>query len=194
MLATLLVLPLTFIAGVLTDHLWKRVGLEHPGVHEMLEILGTTPAPGLRAMIYLSAILIAPLFEELLFRGHVQTLLVGAFARTLSPRPDDLVPAVEVPPRDTPLEAAAPSVLGYAPPPSHASPSAGAGARWLAIVVTSVLFALVHGAVWMMPPIFFFSLCLGYVYERTGNLWAAIAVHLLFNLVNVVLFVNAFGR
>src|SRR5688572_21206538 len=100
----------------------------------------------------------------------------------------------EVSQHPAPFEPAAQPVLEYAPPPVRASPHAGAGARWLAIVVTSVLFALVHGAVWMMPPIFFFSLCLGYVYERTANLWAAIAVHLLFNLVNVALFVSVAGR
>jgi membrane protease YdiL (CAAX protease family) len=159
----------------------------------MLEILGATPAPGLRAMIYLSAIVVAPLFEELLFRGHIQTLLSGAFARVFSPGPSDIARAIEASSRAASPEPTAQPVLEYAPPP-RAPSSTGTGARWLAIVVTSVLFALVHGAVWMMPPIFFFSLCLGYVYERTGNLWAAIAVHLLFNLVNVALFVNAFGR
>ena len=73
-------------------------------------------------------------------------------------------------------------VLDYAPPPPRSARPAGAGIRWLAIVITSVLFALVHGALWMMPPIFFLSLCLGYVYERTANLWAPITVHLMFNL------------
>jgi hypothetical protein len=37
-LASLLVLPLTFIASVVTDRLWRLVGLEHPQAHEMLEI------------------------------------------------------------------------------------------------------------------------------------------------------------
>ena len=82
-------------------------------------------------------------------------------------------------------------VLEYAPPPRRATTPPGAGVRWLAIVVTSVLFALVHGALWMMPPIFFLSLCLGYVYERTGNLWAPVTVHLAFNLVSVTIFVSS---
>ena len=196
-LASLLVLPLTFIASVLTDRLWKLVGLEHPGAHEMLEILGQTHSPGLRALIYLSAIVVAPLFEELLFRGHLQTLLVAAFSAIASPVPAPLPAPAPGPAQiadDAAIECPAPHgqpVLDYAPPPRRDSTPAGAGARWLAITITSVLFALVHGALWMMPPIFFLSLCLGYVYERTGNLWAAITVHLMFNLASVTIFISS---
>jgi membrane protease YdiL (CAAX protease family) len=43
----------------------------------------------------------------------------------------------------------------------------------------------------MMPPIFFLSLCLGYIYERTANLWAPITVHLMFNLASVTIFVSS---
>jgi membrane protease YdiL (CAAX protease family) len=194
LVAALLVLPLTFVAGVVTDKFWQVVGLEHPGVHEMLEILGGTTAPSLRVLIYASAILVAPVFEELLFRGHIQTLLVSAFARVQSPAHASDQPAPEPSPQPPPIEPPAQPVLEYAPPPTRAPSPPGPGARWLAIGVTSVLFALVHGALWMMPPIFFLSLCLGYLYERTGNLWGPISLHLLFNLVNVAVFVNMFGR
>jgi membrane protease YdiL (CAAX protease family) len=153
LLSALLVLPLTFMAVVLTEQLWNWVRLEHPGIHEMLKILSEADDPGLRVMICISAILVAPLFEELLFRGHVQTLIVTALAARFT--------------------------------------WASAGARWAAIVITSVLFALVHGELWMMPPIFFLSLCLGYLYERTANLWAPIVVHLAFNAFNVGVFLFA---
>jgi membrane protease YdiL (CAAX protease family) len=54
------------------------------------------------------------------------------------------------------------------------------GRRWLAIVVTSLFFAGMH------PPdhfavIFALSLSLGYLYERTGNMWANITFHAAFN-------------
>lgn len=189
-LASLIVLPLTFIAAVLTDKFWQLVGLEHPGVHELLEILGETQAPDLRALIYASAIVVAPLFEELLFRGHLQTLLVAAFTLKTSmatASADDPSNGAAREPVDQP-------VLDYAPPPTRVRPLPGVGVRWLAIVITSVLFALVHGAFWMMPPIFILSMCLGYVYERTGNLWTPITVHFFFNLANVTLFVSALGR
>jgi membrane protease YdiL (CAAX protease family) len=62
-----------------------------------------------------------------------------------------------------------------------------AGARWLAVIVTSVIFACVHPW-WSWPPIFVLAVCLGYVYERTGNLWACIFIHALFNGAEVYYF------
>jgi membrane protease YdiL (CAAX protease family) len=135
----------------------------------------------MRLLIYASAVVVAPFFEELLFRGHVQTLL-GRFLRGV------IVPL----PR---LAAASPGepVLSYESAADR-SLRDEATARWLAILITSALFALVHEALWMMPPIFLLSICLGYVYERTGSLWAAIVVHTMFNLVNVLIFVALAAR
>jgi len=59
---------------------------------------------------------------------------------------------------------------------------------WVAIVVASIAFTLVHGHLWLMPPIFFLSLCLGVVYERTNNLWAPIFIHAAFNAASTALF------
>jgi membrane protease YdiL (CAAX protease family) len=42
-----------------------------------------------------------------------------------------------------------------------------------------------------MLPIFLLSLGLGYVYERTGNLWSAIFMHLFFNAAQFTLFLFA---
>jgi membrane protease YdiL (CAAX protease family) len=64
----------------------------------------------------------------------------------------------------------------------------GAAARWGAIVLTSLCFAAIHPGLWMMPPIFFLSLCVGYAYERTGNLWAPITMHAVFNTTSTILY------
>ena len=40
-----------------------------------------------------------------------------------------------------------------------------------------------------MPPIFLLALCLGYAYERTGNLWTTITMHALFNTTCTLLFI-----
>jgi membrane protease YdiL (CAAX protease family) len=164
--ASLLILPLSFLAAMLTDRVWDWMNLEHPGSHEMLQILAKAESPPLRVLIYLSAMAIAPVFEELLFRGHVQTMLVQLLTGS-KPEPE--------------------TAAASSPPPRHRQDSA---VRWAAILITSGLFALVHGAFWMMPPIFFLSVCIGYVYERTGNLWAPVVVHMIFNTANVIVFVN----
>ena len=79
---------------------------------------------------------------------------------------------------------ASPPVVRYEP----AAPDA-AWQRWAAVVVTSALFALVHAA-WSAPPIFILSVGLGYAYERTGNLWVPITMHLLFNAIQTLFFLN----
>ena len=58
----------------------------------------------------------------------------------------------------------------------------------LAIVVTSLLFAAMHLPQWPAPiAIFLLSLGLGTLYQRTGSLLAAIAMHGTFNGFNTVL-------
>jgi membrane protease YdiL (CAAX protease family) len=66
--------------------------------------------------------------------------------------------------------------------------------RWASVILTSIVFTIFHGELWMMPPIFLLSLCLGWIYERTQNLWAAIVVHALFNASSVVYFFVSFNR
>jgi len=63
-------------------------------------------------------------------------------------------------------------------------------ARWLAVIIVSLLFAMVHES-WSRPPIFVLALCLGYAYERTGNLWTPIFLHAMFNGVEVAMFLHS---
>lgn len=79
----ILAVPMTFASAVLTQWLWNALSIEHPGAHELLTIFGDQPSRVLRALIILSAILLAPIYEEMLFRGHVQTMLVAAFSKLL---------------------------------------------------------------------------------------------------------------
>jgi membrane protease YdiL (CAAX protease family) len=58
---------------------------------------------------------------------------------------------------------------------------------WLAVLLTAELFALAHPG-WTRPQIFFLGVCLGYLYERTANLWVCITLHALFNLTSIVYF------
>ena len=62
--------------------------------------------------------------------------------------------------------------------------------RWQAIVVVSVIFASMHlGAAdnSSLPTLFVLSLGFGWVYEKSGRLWAPIVMHSLFNLTNILL-------
>lgn len=62
-----------------------------------------------------------------------------------------------------------------------------------AILVSAALFAGFHMNVWMFLPVFVMALAAGYLAVRARSLWAAYALHLLYNAVPVFL-VFALGR
>ncbi|NNF43097.1 MAG: CPBP family intramembrane metalloprotease [Phycisphaerales bacterium] len=67
---------------------------------------------------------------------------------------------------------------------------------WLAIFITSVLFAGMHATNTTLPALsllFLLSLGFGWVYERTGRLTASIVMHAAFNLANLMLAVASSG-
>ncbi len=139
--AIAVVLPLIFYVDALTQIALNWLH-KSPPPHDLLQILRAHPTPWLSAADVLSACVIAPLAEEMFFRGLVQTAL-----RYLLKHP------------------------------------------WPAVFLTAALFALVHHW-WTWPQIFFLGICLGYVYERTGNLWASITLHALFNVTSMWLFMH----
>jgi membrane protease YdiL (CAAX protease family) len=164
----ILIMPFIFWAGVVTMKLWELLGFQHDTKHEMLRILENTDDRGLAWLLIFTAAVLAPLYEELLFRGHLQTLLVHLFTR-LRPERD-----VVMEPYATPNAAL---MRPHGPSPA---------AKWTGIIVASLAFAVVHPW-WTMPPIFFLSVCLGYSYERWNNLWIPIVLHALFNGISMMI-------
>ena len=64
------------------------------------------------------------------------------------------------------------------------------GSAWMSIVITSVLFALMHGGVATtegLVSLFVLSLGLGWVHARTGRLIAPVIMHAGYNAVNLLL-------
>jgi membrane protease YdiL (CAAX protease family) len=55
---------------------------------------------------------------------------------------------------------------------------------WIAAVIDGVLFGLVHGSLVIVPILGFLGVVLCYVYERTGTLYAVIAIHALNNMIS----------
>ena len=59
------------------------------------------------------------------------------------------------------------------------------GSPWAAILISSVIFALMH-PYWMhLPALFMLSLGMGYAYERSGSLVRPIFVHAIFNSASI---------
>ena len=60
---------------------------------------------------------------------------------------------------------------------------------WPAIILTSVLFALLHPPThW--PALFVLSVCLGYSYEKSGSLFRPIFIHTIFNTASIITALN----
>ena len=173
--------PLVFGVAVLAEWLYRAVGYVHPAEHDLLRVLGRSGEPLVRAALVLGATVVAPLSEELLFRGHAQTILRRGFARLAGRRGGESPSGF---PLDDPQAVTAPvEAVPDAPP---------AWAAWGGIMLASALFAAVH-APWTWPPIFLLSLCLGWAYERTNNLWVPVAIHAAFNATSTALFLAGGG-
>lgn len=176
---TVLIVPPLFLLGQIMEMIYRALRYQHPAEHPLLHVLGQRPSPLVTGAIIVGACVIAPLFEETLFRGHMQTLLRRAIWRLTTPAPS---PATMGFPVITDLPG--PHVVPLAAP---VPPRPNAWQTWIAIVLTSAVFAFIHPG-WSQPIIFVLALCLGYAYERTGNLWVSITIHAAFNSISTVLF------
>ena len=124
------------LLAVLIDYRQPEVG------HELLQPF-VSGSPQLKWRVLVMVAVLAPLFEELFFRGILQRGLIDAGAKK---RP------------------------------------------WVGILLASGLFAAMHFRAdptqigWhSLPALFVLSVALGWVYERSGSLWAPIFLHAIFN-------------
>jgi membrane protease YdiL (CAAX protease family) len=198
----IVIMPLMFVFVWVLQFFYQLIHYEHPAAHQLLEALDHA-GPWQRGLMGFGAVIIAPVFEEFLFRGHLQTVLHRWFAGfgQHPPLRQEAAPGFEV--------LASPDVAAGRPVysgPLYSGPvlenaqrvasSAPAGppasrrwAPWAAILASSLAFAAVHG-LWTTPAIFVLAFGLGYIYERTGNLWAPIAVHALFNATQTLIYLH----
>jgi membrane protease YdiL (CAAX protease family) len=153
--------PLVLVVGQLTELALRLAGLPAPPAHEVLQALSENHDKRFVAIAVILVVIVAPMFEELAFRGCLQTTIARFFHWYEShDQPEKLT----------------------------SSPSARS--RWIATTITAGLFAAVHHELGFFPPLFVLAIGLGYLYERTGNLCATIAAHALFNAVQLLLFMG----
>lgn len=176
-IGVVIVVPPLFVMAQLVEILYRRIHYRHPTEHPFLHTLGEKPGVAVVGSIVIGACVIAPLFEELLFRGYLQTLIRRMLYRIFTRQPGPFgFPVVS----EVSNLANGPLVPAEPPPPTAAQ-------TWSAIVITSMVFASVHPA-WSQPVIFLLAVCLGYAYERTGNLWVPITIHAGFNTLSTAVF------
>lgn len=149
-------------------------GPEHP----VVEMLRHERSVAVLMLAVVTAVVLAPIFEELLFRG----ILLGWMATALERAADGRFAAG---PESDESGVALPLPLS-----SRESREAGSALRALPAVLTSALFALMHRGQGPAPiPLFFLALALAHLARRTGSLWAPIALHAAFNGVSTLLLI-----
>ena len=188
--AFLLIAPIIYAVQLIAVQIRDRN--EHPVELMMLEDF--TGRVAILAIV--SAVLLAPAVEELLFRGLFQgwlTRLLAGMPQTRNHPPPTSTGSptnhrrapdwrchrfcsaepVASPPEAEVGRVERDCVLSEGPQP---------GAIGLPVLLTSSVFALVHMPQWPAPlAIFLLSLGLGLLYQRTGSLVASFVLHAAFN-------------
>jgi membrane protease YdiL (CAAX protease family) len=207
--AWMILTPLVYAVEFLTIAMDSWLLPTPPEKHPLVEVFQTNPGFSGYLMVFSAAVVAAPLFEELLFRGVLQpwlarrpwgadAALVGAFALALyigiGTKADKIFPLAGNPDHWRELmRSLAPGIFVLATIPGYMYadrlfwnwlPYPGAGRT---IYAVALLFAVGHGNVWPSPvPLFFLGLGLGYLAYRTQSLVACITVHVLFNGMTVL--------
>lgn len=178
--AALLMTPAVLAVQYLAVQLWP------PNKHPVEEMMLGEFTEGVAVLAIMSTMVLAPMVEELLFRGIIQRWLTKIFTGgppkalpTVNPAylydeadwfaGDPFARPVEDPVRDLAVSKG---------PPTPSSPRFSVAA----IVLTSVFFSAMHFPQWPAPiGIFLLSMALGTVYQKTGSLLSAITMHAVFN-------------
>jgi membrane protease YdiL (CAAX protease family) len=170
LIAFLMLAPLVYACYALAMRLWA------PRAHPVFQSIRSNLDAASASMAVLSAVIAAPLAEELVFRGALLcTLAASAFRRraggwaTLAPLgvdPPDPEFAPETWPAKPGAEPPRPRNLDF----------------WVANAVVSAMFAGIHVTEWPSPiPLFVLAMGLGWLTWRTGRLVAAVTLHAVFN-------------
>jgi membrane protease YdiL (CAAX protease family) len=135
------------------------------------------------SLAFVTAVILAPLAEEFLFRG----LLLGWLTKYVLPRPPAAEGVSEARDEADFVDQAVLELSESEPGPEKNHERKPWLGLWAANIVTSVVFATLHGSAWPSPiPIFLLSLGLGVLYQKTGGIAAPLGLHLTFNLISTV--------
>lgn len=151
--------------------------LIQPVQHPLLVALQESSDPLLRILVFFSAGILAPVWEELFFRVLLQGWLEKVMLQRHEPAPDEAV-VHELSPGDGTSD-------------EYGVSSGAPHGWWAPIVVSAIIFAAVHFD-FEKPrldvlPLFVFACGLGYVYQRTHRVWPSMMMHLALNSCSLVM-------
>ncbi len=186
-----LLVVLNIFVTLFIEHFQKR----KEETHETLQLLVRHDISTWERITFLVvAGVIAPILEEIFFRGLLQTVFMERSWGLFPQENAALAPERKIPelpssaPPSSPVASTDDTLFYQSKPLAADYRGPTVVHRWLAILATSFIFAGIH----LMPDsflvLFALAIALGYVYERTNNLWACITLHAAFNCLNIYLF------
>jgi len=170
--------------------------LVHGGQTELQQtaklLVGTEADPLAISLFLLTMSVLAPVWEETMFRGFLIPSIASAVRSASTPTPTP-TPTLTAP---TPM-----APTSTAPTPSSPASKAPAwgvaqlvqlsvshpsSPQVLSVVGSSVIFGAAHGSAGHMIPLTALGLVLGWVYWRTRRLAAPVVLHALWNTITVI--------
>ncbi len=202
----LVLTPVVLALGIAVGWMYQLWRGEPPEGHPLQQLFlarSGSLTPSEWFLILVTALIAAPVFEELFFRGVVQQwvtrrswggdlTIAVAFIFALFGRVDEIKNGMQIgysrEALSHLLEGFSPALFVLALIPGYTFIELAAW-RWFptpyvarGVYGTSALFALAHVDVWPSPiPLFFLALGLGFLAHRTQSLIGPITVHCLFN-------------
>lgn len=156
-------ITVTMFAG---RHIWGQ-DYQMPK-HQELKLITEYSQLPLRITVVVVAAVVAPVLEELLFRGLIQTFVRSLLeTRTGTGENTNIHGQVRTGPYPRPRKTV-----------------------WLAIAVSSAIFALMHDNSGHWPALFILGVGLGYSYEKSGSLFRPIFMHAFFNAAMIAVTVS----
>ncbi|WP_158545459.1 CPBP family intramembrane glutamic endopeptidase [Bremerella cremea] len=170
-----------------------------PYEHPLIDMMVKDPQWNVLVPVLVSAVLIAPVTEEFIFRLVVQGWLEDHLVN--APPIDSIAPAgaeeIVKPLSDAESFALESAPNPYAPPALYRDGTTATSAavatytprfQAVPILISSGLFAMMHFGQGAAPiPLFFLALGLGYVFQRTRTMTASFVVHFMLNGQSMVL-------
>jgi membrane protease YdiL (CAAX protease family) len=196
--------PPVYTIQIVLVYFWQ------PSKHPLIEMFKQSPDASFFAILFIAAAVIAPIFEELIFRVLLQGFLEKVFAfrgpahelvfgspslATQVPpisTADELLSAAEITFLTSPADLevnpyAASSIVGEQVVPAvlavgNEQPTLCGPLAWLPIGISSIIFALMHYSHGPdWVPLILLATGMGFLYQRTHRVAPSLVVHALLN-------------
>ncbi len=201
--AGLMLIPPSLLIQILV-HLFQ------PYQHDLLDMVTGTPSVKFFLIAGFTAVIVAPIAEEIFFRmllqGWLESIqrkptLISQTSDARNPDPyaiDPMRPVgnvkVDVIPAEKTQDASLGPLVMYVPSTAEqvsAEPSIATPPYW-PILVSATLFALMHWGQGLAPiSLFFLSLGLGYLYRQTHSVIPSVVVHFMLNGFSMLMVLGA---